>query len=81
MDIKQILTQLLTGKDNRTHDIIRWITLLGFIGYIALAFYNLYLTHILSLIDFATGLATIITSSGVALGLKSNSEPSIPESK
>lgn len=73
--LKDILTQLLTGKDGCTHDILRWITMFGFIGYIGLTGYSLFLGNPFSLTDFATGLATIIGAAGIGIGVKGNTEP------
>ena len=36
----EILKQLLTGKDNQTHDIARWSWMLGFIAVICIAIYE-----------------------------------------
>jgi len=75
-NIQKITNQLLTGRDNATHDILRWLGLLGFISYITLTFYSvIYLGVVFNYQEFSTGLAAMFGGLGAGLGLKSQTEP------
>jgi len=63
--MNEILTHILTGKDNKTHDIARWAWMGGFILVAAVAIYQIYLGHPISLTEIASALG-IVSGSGAA---------------
>lgn len=69
-------TQLLTGKDNATHDIARWLgTLAIFVG-IALEIYSvIWLKKPFNLQEYGLGMGAVFTGLGAAIKLKENTEP------
>ena len=72
--MKDVLKQLLTGKDNVTYDIGRVTWLLGFIAVISLAVYEVMHTTI-SLREFAEALGIVTGASGAAVAMKGKTEP------
>lgn len=70
------VTQLLTGKDNQTHDIARWLaTIAVFVG-LGLQIYDVViLQHEFELQQFGIGIGSLFTGFGAAIKLKENSEP------
>jgi hypothetical protein len=72
--VKDVLKQLLTGKDNVTYDIGRVTWLLGFIAVISLAIYEVMHTTI-SLREFAEALGIVTGASGAAVAMKGKTEP------
>jgi hypothetical protein len=72
--VKDVLKQLLTGKDNVTYDIGRVTWLLGFIAVISLAVYEVMHTTI-SLREFAEALGIVTGASGAAVAMKGKTEP------
>ena len=72
--MKDVLKQLLTGKDNVTYDIGRVTWLLGFIAVISLAVYEVMHTNI-NLREFAEALGIVTGASGAAVAMKSRTEP------
>ena len=72
--MKDVLKQLLTGKDNVTYDIGRVTWLLGFIAVISLAIYEVMHTTI-SLREFAEALGIVTGASGAAVAMKGKTEP------
>ena len=63
--MKDILNQLLTGKDNKTHDIARWAWMLGFFLVGCSAIYLIYSGKEISLTELAGALG-IVSGSGAA---------------
>jgi CHASE2 domain-containing sensor protein len=63
--MKQILTHILTGKDNKTHDIARWAWMLGFLVVAGAAVYLIYSGKEISLTELAGALG-IVSGSGAA---------------
>lgn len=74
--MNKILTQCLTGKDNETHDVIRWLVVVGVLAGIALQTYHTFTTGEFDLQQFGIGMGSLLSGAGVALKLKENSEPS-----
>jgi hypothetical protein len=60
-----VLNHILTGKDNKTHDIARWTWMLGFFLVGGAAIYLIYVGREISLTELAGALG-IISGSGAA---------------
>ena len=71
----EILKQLLTGKDNQTHDIARWSWMLGFIAVICIAVYEVMQARQVSLLELAEALGIVSGASGASVMMKKDSEP------
>lgn len=63
--MNEILTHILTGKDNKTHDIARWAWLGGFVLVGVSAIYLIYVGKEISLTELAGALG-IVSGSGAA---------------
>ena len=63
--MNEILTHILTGKDNQTHDIARWAWMLGFLVVAGAAIYLIYSGKEISLTELAGALG-IVSGSGAA---------------
>lgn len=61
----EIFTHILTGKDNKTHDIAKWAWMLGFILVGGAAIYLIYTGKEISLTELAGALG-IVSGSGAA---------------
>ena len=72
--MKEILRQLLTGKDNTTYDIGRVTWLLGTIAVIALAAYEVSASQI-NLRELAESLGIISAAGGASTMMKKDTEP------
>ena len=71
-----ILTQLLTGQDNRTHDFMRWIGLGGALTALGLQIYVVvWKGQPFDLQAFGIGFGALCASVGAALRLKETTEP------
>jgi hypothetical protein len=71
------LKQLVTGKDNQTHDIVRWAALLGVIQALGLTIYDVVGNNIhFDLQNFGIGMGALLGATGAALGMKKDTEPS-----
>lgn len=74
--MKEALLNLVTGKDNQTHDLIRWLGLLGFIQALALqAYVVIWRGQPFDLQAFGVGLGALLVTVGAALGMKKDTEP------
>ena len=71
----EILKQLLTGKDNQTHDIARWSWMLGFIAVICIAVYEVMQARQVSLLELAEALGVVSGASGASVMMKKDTEP------
>jgi O6-methylguanine-DNA--protein-cysteine methyltransferase len=60
-----ILNQILTGKDNHTHDLAKWTWLGGFFAVVGAALYQIAMGHTISLMEIATSLG-IVSGAGSA---------------
>ena len=78
--MNKILTHLLTGKDNETHDIARWAWALGFIVVAIAAIYLIYSGKEISLTELAGALGIVSGSGAASVAAKqmSGSEPNVP---
>ena len=72
--MKEILKQLLTGKDNQTFDIGRVTWLFGFLAIIILAFYEVARNSV-SLRELAEALGIVSGAGGASVMLKKDAEP------
>jgi len=63
--MNEVLTHILTGKDNSTHCIARWAWMLGFFLVGGAAIYLIYSGHEISLTELAGALG-IVSGSGAA---------------
>ena len=72
--MKEILKQLLTGKDNTTYDIGRVSWVIGLIAVIALAFYEVMHASV-SIRELAEALGIVSAAGGASVAMKSKTEP------
>jgi len=72
--MKQILQQLLTGKDNQTYDIGRVTWFLGFIAVIAIEGFEVMHSNI-SLRELAEALGIVSGAGGASVMMKKDAEP------
>jgi hypothetical protein len=79
MTFSSLFNQLLTGKDNKTHDIARWSWLTTTLVIIGGSFWNAYHTTAFSITEFAQAIGVIAGAHGAAVLMKKDSEPSSVE--
>ena len=72
--MKEVLKQLLTGKDNQTYDLGRVSWLIGMIAVIGLAFYEVMHAQV-SLRELAESLGIVSAASGASVAMKQGAEP------
>lgn len=72
--MKDILKQLLTGKDNETYDLGRVSWLVGMIAVIALAGYEV-MHNTVSLRELAESLGIVSAAGGASVAMKQKTEP------
>jgi apolipoprotein N-acyltransferase len=71
MSIRDWFKQLVTEPNNETHCPVRWSALIGFVyGLGAHAYSTFWLHQAFDFQAFGIGLGTMLTTVGVALGLK-----------
>jgi len=70
-----LVKNMLTGKDNKTYDVVRVIGFLGGIAFILMSMFVVYKTTVFNYIDFGIGLASIIVAIGGGAKLKETTEP------
>jgi len=73
--MNKVFNQLLTGRDNQTHDIARWTWLVGFIAIICIAVYEVMQAHQISLTELAEALGLISGAGGASVMMKKDTEP------
>ena len=73
--IKKIINDLLTGADNKTHDIARWSWMISLFAVTLGAGYEIANSAIPSLRDFAESVGIIAGAHGAAVMLKKDTEP------
>ena len=71
----KILNDLLTGADNKTHDIARWSWMFSFFVVAFATGYELIQGHTPALKDFAESIGIIAGAHGAAVMLKKDAEP------
>ena len=69
------LNDLVTGKDNATHDIGRWSWLICTMAVLAHDGYQLYHGAAVAVQDLAFALSAVAAAHGLAIGAKSKAEP------
>jgi hypothetical protein len=72
--MKEVLKQLLTGKDNTTYDLGRVTWLLGFVAVIVLAGYEV-MHGSVNLRELAEALGIVSGASGASVMMKKDTEP------
>jgi hypothetical protein len=72
--VKEIIKQLLTGKDNETYDIGRVSWVVGLVAVIALAFYEVMHASV-SIRELAEALGIVSAAGGASVAMKSKTEP------
>ena len=73
--MNKIINDLLTGKDNQTHDLGRWTWLIGFFSVIMIAIYEVMQSKAINLTELASALGIVSGAGGASVMMKSNSEP------
>lgn len=72
----EALRQILTGKDNTTHDLARWLAVASFAVGLGLSIYDtVWRGHPFSLQEFGIGIGSMMAGVGAAIKLKEASEP------
>ena len=69
------LRELVTGRDNSTHDLGRWSWLVCTAAILAHDWWQLHAGVTVTVKDLSLALAAVVTAHGAALGFKSNTEP------
>ena len=72
---RKIINDLLTGADNKTHDIARWSWMISLFMVLFATGYELVLNAAPSIRDFAEAVGIISGAHGAAVMLKKDSEP------
>lgn len=67
--------QLVTGKDNQTHDLGRWSWLVSTISLIGGGVWNALHAGVIDLMGFAQAIGVVVAAHGGALFLKKDTEP------
>ena len=70
-----VLKTMFTGKDNTSYDLVRVLTAFTVVMYVTYTGYIVYISGIFNMIDFGIGYTGIMSSAGLAIKLKENSEP------
>ena len=74
--MKAMFTQLLTGSDNSTHDIVRWLAAFGGLTGLCLQIFDVTWHHTkFDIQAFGIGLGSMLAGVGAALRLGMPSEP------
>jgi len=73
--MKEIIAQLLTGKDNQTNDIARWSWFISLAVVIGLAVYEVMNHSSFSIREFAESVGIISGAHGAAVMMKKDTEP------
>lgn len=72
----EALRQMVTGKDNSTHDVGRWFAVLGGLTGIGLSIYDVVHNGVhFDMQSFGLGMAAMATGVGAMLKLKEGTEP------
>ena len=72
----RLLTALLTGKDNSTYDIVRWLGFIGGLAMIAFQAHIVWVTSTFDVVNFGLGFGGLLTTIGAGVKLKESAEPS-----
>ena len=74
--MKKVLNDLLTGKDNKTHDIARWSWMVTTLTVMAGVIWDAYSAGAIQLKDFAESIGIIAGAHGATIMMKKDAEPS-----
>jgi len=72
------IRKLLSGIDNTTPDIARWLWLAGFVAYIAFQGYAILKGQTWDPQEFAIGLGAVLALGGAGVAVKASTEPKAP---
>ena len=76
----EALRQILTGRDNSTHDVARWSWVLCIFSLITSAGLNAYIGRpVIDLIALATAEGLVVAAHSAALKIKADTEPQPPK--
>jgi hypothetical protein len=73
--MNKIINDLLTGKDNQTHDIVRWSLLYSILVLTAGLVFNAVHTGLFDIEKFYLGSAAVVGAHGFGLMMKKGTEP------
>ncbi len=74
--MNKVLNDMLTGLDNQTHDIARWLAAASFVVAMGLSVYVVvWKGQAFDLQQYGIGLSALFAGLGVALKLKESTEP------
>lgn len=71
----KVFRDLLTGQDNRTHDLGRWSWMVSLFSVVGLQVWATYKSNTVNILEFATALGAVGASHGVAIMAKFKTEP------
>lgn len=75
----KLMRQMVTGKDNCTHDLARWSWLVTTVATVLGALWNAAQTGVADLLQFAQAIGILCSTHGAALLLKKDTEPGPPQ--
>jgi hypothetical protein len=73
--MNKIINDLLTGKDNETHDIGRWSLVFSMFAFFGACIYNAIHSGLVDLERLYMGVAAIVGAHGAAMLMKKDTEP------
>jgi len=73
--MNKIINDLLTGKDNQTHDLVRWSLLYSILTLTAGLVFNAVHTGLFDIEKFYLGSAALVGAHGFGLMMKKGTEP------
>lgn len=74
-----LIRQMVTGKDNCTHDLARWSWLVTTVATMLGAVWNATQTGVVDLMQFAQSIGILCSTHGAALLMKKDTEPGQPK--
>jgi uncharacterized membrane protein (DUF2068 family) len=78
--MRTMVRQLLTGVDNKTHDVARWLAVVSVLTFLSLTVYDIVVLHReWKMQDFGIGLGAVLGAVGVLIKLKEAAEPPAQE--
>jgi hypothetical protein len=73
--MKKILNDLFTGIDGKTHDISRWLWILGILAFISFAGFEVYKSGHFDLVNFGMAYSTLLAGGAFGVKVKESQEP------
>jgi hypothetical protein len=73
--MKIFFRYLLTGKDNKTYEIARFLLFIGFISLIVFTAYDVFVLKHFDPLNFCTGLAGLLFGGSGGIAVKAHTEP------